>query len=103
MFFFEISIRRLKKSLDLSAIEATPICLLKPGERNEFTDLWAKVVGWGMPDEHAGATTRLLQKLDVPVMDSQHCANIMNFDLTDRMMCAGFDRGGKDACMVLIS
>jgi len=55
-----------------------------------------------MPDETAGSTTRLLQKLDVPVLSSESCSKMMEFDLTDRMLCAGFQQGVKDACLVRI-
>ncbi len=35
---------------------------------NAFEGTMPWVVGWGMPDENAGGTTRVLQKLAVPII-----------------------------------
>lgn len=57
------------------------------------------VVGWGKSHEDAGASTRMLQKLDLPMMSWDQCVEKVPADvLTRRMICAGFEKGGKDAC-----
>lgn len=44
------------------------------------------------------STTRLLQKLDVPIIDLADCSKMMDMDLPERMLCAGYKDGGQDAC-----
>lgn len=57
------------------------------------------VAGWGKSDEKAGGSTRVLQKLDVPYIDWSKCEKKIPADiLTRRMLCAGHEGGGKDAC-----
>lgn len=56
------------------------------------------VTGWGItqsPDSN-----KILRGVEVPIFNQQKCNNVyskMN-GITPRMLCAGFDRGGKDAC-----
>merc|ERR1711878_132524 len=42
---------------------------------------------------------RVLQKVDVPVVSDEHCRDSYGqADITDSMICAGLDQGGKDSC-----
>ncbi|OXA51718.1 Transmembrane protease serine 6, partial [Folsomia candida] len=97
---FDVALLRLAHPVDLASIEATPICLPKVGDRRTFDGTIPKVVGWGLPEETAGATTRLLQKLDVPVLPIDDCAAMMESELSDRMLCAGYPDGSHDSCTV---
>jgi trypsin len=45
---------------------------------------------WGLPD--------LLQKVDVPFVSTERCLAAYPDQITDRMICAGFEDGGKDSC-----
>jgi hypothetical protein len=76
-------------------VEATPVCLPKLGEHSSWVGKIPKVAGWGMPDEKAGSTTRLLQKLDVPIIEAEECQDMMEMDLPERMLCAGYKQGDK--------
>jgi V8-like Glu-specific endopeptidase len=97
---YDIALLKLDRKIDLKSADApTPICLPPAASYKEtYVGLSPTVVGWGLADEVAGATTRLLQKLDVPVIDLDRCRKIMPHELTDRMLCAGFEDGKKDAC-----
>ena len=103
-FDYDAALLRVDRKIPLVGDKApTPICLPKPGSwHNLFDNQKALVSGWGLGDENAGSTTRLLQKLDVPVIPMQKCKDAMPHDLTDRMLCAGFLQGGKDACTVIL-
>jgi hypothetical protein len=46
-----------------------------------------------MADELAGGSTRRLQKLDVPVIPTSKCQKWMPYQLTNRMLCAGYEQG----------
>lgn len=57
------------------------------------------VTGWGALSE-GGSFPTTLRKVTVPVVSTTNCndANSYNGQITARMMCAGFDAGGKDSC-----
>ena len=55
----------------------------------------------------AGEVSNVVQHVVVPVVDSQLCnrlyekiADKVKLDISDDMMCAGIDEGGRDACQV---
>ncbi|XP_018324133.1 trypsin-7-like [Agrilus planipennis] len=62
----------------------------------------ATVLGWGSQSEDVNASyTDELQAVSVPVVAQDRCRSILNLTeeyLTDRMLCAGYDEGGRDAC-----
>lgn len=58
----------------------------------------ATVAGWGATNENSYNLPNLLQKVDVPLISKQNCNKDYNGVITDRMLCAGYDRGGKDSC-----
>ncbi|OXA50915.1 Plasma kallikrein [Folsomia candida] len=99
---YDFALLRLEKKIDLTASDSpTPICLPPPNLPDatfEDTNPW--VVGWGMPDENAGGTTRVLQKLSVPILPLKRCQKWLPGLVTQRMICAGFEEGKKDACTV---
>jgi len=99
-FDYDVTLLKLDRKIDLSAPDApTPVCLPGPGEYEDgFEDETPTVIGWGMAAEDAGGTTRLLQKLEVPVIDLRICESWMSSTLTQRMLCAGYEDGKKDAC-----
>jgi len=97
---YDFALLRLERKIDLASADSpTPICLPPPNIRTETwegTSPW--VVGWGMPDENAGGTTRVLQKLSVPIIPNGKCSKWMPGLVTERMVCAGYEEGKKDAC-----
>ncbi|MDR4484420.1 MAG: serine protease [Nitrospirales bacterium] len=56
------------------------------------------VTGWG--ETQAGPPPIQLQKVEVPLASKANCndENSYNGAITDTMLCAGLDQGGKDAC-----
>ncbi len=60
----------------------------------------ATTAGWGTIRESSYATSDKLMKVDVPLVNHQKCEEVYK-DLnpvTDRMICAGYEEGAKDAC-----
>merc|ERR1712181_90493 len=50
-------------------------------------------------NSEGGSLARVLQKVDVPVVSDDHCRDSYGqADITDSMICAGLDQGGKDSC-----
>ncbi|XP_001510548.3 mannan-binding lectin serine protease 2 isoform X1 [Ornithorhynchus anatinus] len=99
----DIALIKLKHRIEING-NITPICL--PGRDSRFhlkpNDL-GTVSGWGRTENRPLASS--LTYVEVPVVDTQTCKNayakkkeVTKFLLTDNMICAGFESGGKDAC-----
>jgi trypsin len=56
--------------------------------------------GWGTTSEGSFGLPRILQKVQVPLVSRDVCnaADSYNGDITERMICAGLQAGGKDSC-----
>lgn len=62
--------------------------------------LMSITAGWGVVTESSYAISDKLMKVEVPLVPNQTCANAYKDfnEVTDRMVCAGYDEGKKDAC-----
>ncbi len=59
----------------------------------------ATVIGWGVTE--AGSASDVLRQVTAPLVDVEHCRQsygIFNGQVTDNMICAGLQSGGKDSC-----
>lgn len=63
------------------------------------SQVMSSVAGWGEMSQ-AGVTNAadLLQKVDVPLVTATACNAAYDNQITDRMICAGYTEGKKDAC-----
>uniref|UniRef100_A0A1I8HXJ8 Peptidase S1 domain-containing protein n=1 Tax=Macrostomum lignano TaxID=282301 RepID=A0A1I8HXJ8_9PLAT len=91
---YDIALMRLAEKVDYSE-NISPACLADfdfPGETLCYTTGWGSVGGTG----HSG----ILKQAYVPIVDNAKCnqRDFYNGDITDRMICAGYDAGGHDAC-----
>lgn len=62
----------------------------------------ATVIGWGTLKE-SGSRSPILMEVDVPIVSNEACDAAIkdinpNYGISDAMLCAGLDEGGKDAC-----
>jgi len=53
--------------------------------------------GWGYTEEN-GDIPNILRKVTVPFVTAEACSAAYPGSITDRMICAGFEEGGKDSC-----
>ncbi|XP_026018390.1 serine protease 27-like [Astatotilapia calliptera] len=75
-----------------------PVCLAAAGSTfNNGTSSW--VTGFGTL-ESGGLTPEILQEVNVPIVGNNQCrCELQNFAaITDNMICAGLQNGGKDSC-----
>ncbi|XP_054155331.1 trypsin-1-like [Oppia nitens] len=73
-----------------------PICL--PKQNTDYTGDKASVAGWGITSEN-GDPIDQLQEVNVPVWDIHECRRAYNDSyISDSMLCAGHEEGGKDSC-----
>lgn len=61
-------------------------------------EIMATVAGWGATKETAVTLPARLQKVEVPLISYSVCNKSYKGMLTNRMLCAGYPRGGKDSC-----
>lgn len=54
--------------------------------------------GWGYTRESNFSLPRILRKVSVPVVDRAQCNVSYKNKITERMVCAGLEQGGKDSC-----
>jgi hypothetical protein len=96
MFDNDIAVLELEYPAKLGQ-EVTPICL--PQKSVCFTEGTPCVVtGWGMLTERGGFPDRL-QEVAVKLIGRERCRRYSGYGhITDRMICAGYEAGGRDAC-----
>jgi trypsin len=54
--------------------------------------------GWGLTQERGDELPQVLRKVVVPFVTQEICNRSYPGEITDRMICAGFEEGGKDSC-----
>ncbi|KAF8763943.1 Serine proteinase stubble like protein [Argiope bruennichi] len=81
-----------------------PICL--PRKDWDFQGWRGVITGWGKKDVGIATRfgTRLLQKVDVPIISNTQCEDWhrdkgIDITISKEMMCAGYEEGKKDACV----
>ncbi|XP_006825091.1 suppressor of tumorigenicity 14 protein homolog [Saccoglossus kowalevskii] len=97
-FTLDYDIALLKVSTSLSWTNyVIPACLEVGG--HTFSDgKICYITGWG--DTLGTGDNTYLYQVDVPLLSNTVCnqPSYLNGRITDRMMCAGYDEGGKDSC-----
>lgn len=75
-----------------------PVCL-PPKNLGLRGGAMLTVTGWGYLEENGEVSNRL-QEASIPLIDRTTCSNpsVYYDHLTERMICAGFLKGGVDAC-----
>ncbi|MCJ8733437.1 hypothetical protein PDJAM_G00223470 [Pangasius djambal] len=94
-FDYDIALMELDRAVTFRDT-IRPICL--PSSSYTFPvgkSVW--ITGWGATKE-GGSGATVLQKAEVRIINSTVCDNLMNGQITSRMMCAGVLAGGVDAC-----
>uniref|UniRef100_A0A8C0C1T2 Plasma kallikrein n=1 Tax=Buteo japonicus TaxID=224669 RepID=A0A8C0C1T2_9AVES len=89
---YDIALMKLDKPMNFTDLQL-PICLPSKEDANIlYTDCW--VIGWGYRKEKD-----ILQKATVPLMSKEECqARYRKRRIGDKVICAGYDEGGRDAC-----
>ena len=78
-----------------------PVCF--SSTNLQLTGQEAIVIGWGKRSEKSDIYSERLQKVKLVIIDSQQCAEWFklagrDFVISDRILCAGYREGKKDAC-----
>ncbi|XP_065674644.1 serine protease 27 isoform X2 [Hydra vulgaris] len=97
-FHYDLALLRLNSTAKLNNRVRTA-CL--PGPQLTFpigTECF--ITGWGLLQEYGDAPA-ILQQAKVPLINQNKCIvafNQLNFNVTQEMLCAGYDTGKIDAC-----
>ncbi|XP_064917198.1 plasma kallikrein isoform X7 [Columba livia] len=93
---YDIALMKLDKPMNFTDLQL-PICLPSKEDADIlYTDCW--VIGWGYRKEK-GRVEDILQKATVPLMSREECqARYRKRRIGDKVICAGYDEGGRDAC-----
>ncbi|XP_006866496.1 PREDICTED: mannan-binding lectin serine protease 2 [Chrysochloris asiatica] len=98
----DIALIKLKSKVVINS-NIMPICLPRT-EAEAFmrTNDIGTIAGWGLTQR--GFLARSLMFVDIPIVDHQRCTAAYEKKpypgarVTDNMLCAGLDSGGKDSC-----
>ena len=97
---YDFSLLKMKNPIDFSAYpHIRPICL-PANDDSDFNDFVATVTGWGTTSL-GGSTSNKLLEVNLDVLSNSECKNDYSYPsswITDQMLCAIVDGGGKDAC-----
>ncbi|XP_065369118.1 uncharacterized protein Corin [Calliphora vicina] len=78
-----------------------PVCLPPINMKQLKYDILCTVIGWGKRrDKDPTATYEpIVNEVQVPIIRRQQCDEWLdNLTVSDGMICAGYEEGGKDAC-----
>ncbi len=91
----DIALLKLAKPTDLE-----PLAIANPKLSHiEGVGTLATVLGWGKTEQENRVNH--LQQANVPVVSNKTCNDSyspIGYQITDNMICAGYQAGGKDAC-----
>lgn len=96
---YDFALLKLNKSLEFS--ETVHSVRLPKQDENPPAGTMCTVSGWGNT-QNPNESTAQLRATDVPVVDQDECAEAYKefYGVTPRMVCAGYEEGGKDACKI---
>lgn len=91
----DIALIRLARPVDTKTFGAIRLSESNfPIENNETVT----ILGFGMMDEDAVDHSNVLREVNVPFVSAESCRRYHGYQITNDMVCAGLQEGGKDAC-----
>ncbi|XP_054845908.1 plasma kallikrein isoform X2 [Eublepharis macularius] len=95
---YDIALMKLDRPMNFSDLQQA-LCLPANEDTKEntgYTNCW--VTGWGYTKER-GEIQDVLQKVNIPIITNAECQlRYRDFRIHNKMVCAGYPEGGKDAC-----
>ncbi|MDM8528209.1 trypsin-like serine protease, partial [Anaerolineales bacterium HSG24] len=92
----DIALLELETSVQLT--DAVQVVVLGTSNDPVESGTMATITGWGRTSE-GGSTSDVLMEAEVPIVTNNTCNEAYSdIQITDNMLCAGFDEGGVDTC-----
>lgn len=94
---WDYSLLELEDSIEFNE-KAQPITLVD-ADKQLSDNTRCMVTGWG--NTQSSDSNESLRGAELPIANQQKCASVYKrfmAGITPRMLCAGFEQGGKDAC-----
>ncbi len=99
----DIALLKLSKPLSLTS-RVQPVALVDSDTPLAQPGILATITGWGDLFEGSNEGSETLQQVSMPIVGNETCEEA--FDryfgadtwVTDNMLCAGYEEGGKDTC-----
>lgn len=96
----DLALIKLKKPVPFRE-DIQPICL--PAVNEDFTGLDGYAAGWGLTDFDKRQLPETLQIVRLPIISNKRCQSMYkkaghNKLITEMDLCAGYAKGGMDAC-----
>lgn len=66
-------------------------------DQSNPNQIMSTTAGWGVTRESSWALPDRLMKVEIPLINLTDCQKAYS-DTTERMICAGYEQGGKDSC-----
>ncbi|XP_055308748.1 trypsin-7-like [Sitodiplosis mosellana] len=92
---FDFALLKLAESLKFTD-KIQPIALLNADAVVE-DGTPSLVTGWGLT-QNPNESNEGLRGVIVPIVNQEYCKSLYEGGITDQMICAGYDEGGKDSC-----
>ncbi|XP_045136079.1 serine protease 30-like [Portunus trituberculatus] len=92
----DIALLRLSETLDVyQGDQIRPVCL-PADDSSTYAGEMATATGWGTL-ESGGSQSSVLQEVTMPILEPS-CPGMPSSYITENMLCAGLEEGGKDTC-----
>jgi secreted trypsin-like serine protease len=90
----DIALMKLK-----SPVQGLPVATLISKASLKDPGTTATAIGWGSTTADGSLYPEILQEVDLPLVSQTACENAMGIgEITENMLCAGYEQGGKDTC-----
>lgn len=95
---YDFALLQLSGDSKFTPIELNSTEIAIPEDGTDPVMVWTS--GWGTTREGSFGLPRILQKVEVPLVSSKVCNSTTAYSgkVSDRMLCAGLEQGGKDSC-----
>lgn len=93
---YDIAYLRLNQSVLFTEL-IQPVVLAGKRDTLKHGEI-ATIYGWGIQHQHFFKSPTFLQYAKVPIIDSMLCKQMMLNRISGAMFCAGYIKGGVDAC-----
>lgn len=97
---YDFALIELKEPSALPTVEINEQEIQVPTDASA-PKVMATAAGWGTLRSGGTETPDILHKVDLPLVPRESCDKVYSpfgYEVTERMLCAGVDAGGKDSC-----